>query len=272
MRIVYEITVKNWEKYNPSKKKGYTKFLMSARFFDDDKIATSTSLERLLYVTILARCCDERAATTRTTRDQYLTMLGQRRYDIATALIHLEEKQLLIWQNRLPNRIEEKKKTKKRKNEHKLQTSFACLENESNQEQKEPEFFKEKIRYKKSFDNSPEINREVWEAYYNARKKRYPKEEPTRDSEINRKIKKLVGIVGKDVSIKLIEFYLSHPNAYYARESHPLGLLVAKYDSFNSEMQREVQITGSQVKELEKAIEQKEQQDYFERKWGNDIK
>lgn len=129
MRIIYEVTVLGWEKHNARVKKGFEYFMLSNRFFDDDKIATLTSLERLLFVAILSRCADERAATTRPTRDQLLTMLGQRRYDIATALTHLQENQLVTWQKIQPfnkekrieenineeKRIEEKKKREKRK-------------------------------------------------------------------------------------------------------------------------------------------------------------
>jgi len=107
-REVYKITVLGWEKHNPKSKKGYEYFMVSNRIFDDHKIATSTSLERLLYLTILARCSDEHSTTCSATRDQLMTMLGQTRYDIVTALNHLQENQLITWEKMpsLINRIE----------------------------------------------------------------------------------------------------------------------------------------------------------------------
>jgi hypothetical protein len=83
---------------------------MSNRFFDDHKVATLTSVERLLYVTILARCSDECSANIRPTRQQLLTNIGQTRYDIATALKSLERNQLLKCSNLPLDKIREDKK------------------------------------------------------------------------------------------------------------------------------------------------------------------
>lgn len=111
---VYEIEVINWEKHKGSLKRNHSYFMLSKRFFDDHKIATLTPIERLLFITMIARCADEYASTIRPTHDQLATMCGLHRHDIATSIRSLEENQLVKVLKWPPNTKEKKRKEEKR--------------------------------------------------------------------------------------------------------------------------------------------------------------
>jgi hypothetical protein len=236
--IVYEIHVFGWEKHNKRVKKGFEYFMLSNRFFDDHKIATLTSLERLLYVAILARCADERAATTRPTRDQLLTMLGQRRYDLATALNRLQENQLLSYQKIAPliqvNRSEVKRSEDKTSEVNNLR--IGSLAPASKKQKPDPV--------------EKELNRQIWQSYFDAYRLRYGVD-PVRNGRINGQIGQLGKRLGKD-AIEVVKFYLRHSDGFYLKNCHSLGLCLKDAESLHSQWQRGIQVTNSKIKQYEK--------------------
>lgn len=93
---VFEIEVLGWDNKNSIKSIGSkTYMVVSSRFFDEYRIATLKTLERLLYIVILAMCADERSCKISPTRRQILTAMAMNRFQIEEALESLERNELV---------------------------------------------------------------------------------------------------------------------------------------------------------------------------------
>lgn len=70
--------------------------------------------------------------------------------------------------------------------------------------------------------SSKELRSEIWDRYSNAFFTRY-KTEPVRNASVNSKIKLLAERLG-DEAKDVVEFYVTHNNAFYVRSTHSIGL------------------------------------------------
>lgn len=70
--------------------------------------------------------------------------------------------------------------------------------------------------------STKELRDEIWKRYSNAYFSRY-KTEPVRNAVVNSKIKLLAERLG-DEAKDVVEFYVTHNNAFYVRSTHQIGL------------------------------------------------
>lgn len=92
----------------------------------------------------------------------------------------------------------------------------------------------------------------IWEAYREAYKNRYGVE-PIRNATTNSQctaLHKRLGEAAPDV----VRFYLTHNDGYYLRNQHPIGLCLSQAESLHTQWQRGVAVTGVQVRNAEKTI------------------
>lgn len=235
---VYEIEVLGWDEHKGGLKKNHPYFPVSKRIFDNDKVATLTSLERLLYVIILGRCADDYAANIRPTRHQLLTALGQTRYDIATALMSLQRNQLVKLSNLPSNRIEKKRKEKNRTSAGVQEPAAAA------------------VTTLVPHPNSG-ANKRVWESYRDAYLNRYGVE-PVRNAKVNSNIAQLSARIGADDAPEVVKFYVAHNDSFYVRNMHAIGFCLRDCESLRTQWLKGRAITGNDVRRFEKQQEQVE--------------
>jgi hypothetical protein len=245
----YDITVLGWEKNNPKKKKGYTHFLISANFFYDPKISRLTSVQMLTYVRLLTLCAQTTTSELRVSTETIATPIRVPMQTIARSLIELEENQL-ITHTPLYNKIrkEEIRKEEKRKEVAEHRHEVAVLETQGTKKVK------------------TERNRELWETYLNAYRKRYSVD-PLRNAMVNKQISNLGDRLGLDEGKKVIEFYLNHNNTFYLKQTHSIGCCLKDCETLRTQMLKDFPITDYAIKEVEKklASEQriKELEEYY---------
>lgn len=253
--VVFEITVLGWEKHNKRVKRGYEYFMVSNRFFDDHKIATLTSLERLLYLAILARCADERGATTRPTRDQLLTMIGQRRYDIATALNHLQENQLVSYQKKSPLIQVNSNK------ENTSKVNVPLKGDEKDQNLAEPENFEPRVKSTKpkkqaSIDALPveAPKGQIFVGHYCALwKKRYGVNPVLRPQD-GKNLKSLGDNNSTERVLGLLEAYFEMPDPFFLKRRHDIATFLGNLNSIAHFMESGRVVTNTELRNLDTFI------------------
>lgn len=94
-----------------------------------------------------------------------------------------------------------------------------------------------------------DMNRETWEAYREAYKKRYF-EDPVRNAAVNSKIAQLVNRLG-DEAPAVAKFYLTHNKQFYVQNLHPIGMLLSEAESLRTQWATGRKVTGIQAKQAE---------------------
>ena len=95
-----------------------------------------------------------------------------------------------------------------------------------------------------------EVNKKIWESYFNAYRLRYGVE-PVRNATVNTQISNLRKRLGEE-ACKVVEFYLSHNDSFYLKSTHSVGLCLKDCESLRTQMLRGTAITNSMVKSFEK--------------------
>jgi hypothetical protein len=271
MKTVFKITIINWEKHNPNKKKNHRYFLLENRFFEDAKTSQLKPIETLLFIKLLCVAGDLLS-----NHFEVHAGLMPSRWRMSDQLLSnccnsLQQLQLISYEKKDSLLIQEKRKEEKTEKEEKLPSDFDLSKNSENQEPENLDFFLQKnINKKKKILPNTEENRKVWDAFCEARVLRYGVEDkPIKTAKHNSIINRFRQQYGTDMAIKLVQFYLSHNNGAFSKNSHPLAMCEKFSDSLISQMQRGVEITEAEMKSYYKALEDKKQMEYFERKFGN---
>ncbi len=87
----------------------------------------------------------------------------------------------------------------------------------------------------------------VWDSYLAAYQKRYPIP-PLRNAKVNKECSRLVEIVGADVAIDLVAYYVTRSDAFYTNASHPLWICLRDAQKLVTEAARGKVITMAEAK------------------------
>jgi len=120
---LYKITILNWQKHNPNRKKSYKYTMIANNITSDPKLNSVPTSHRWLYIGIITTCGDHNNETITMTERQVNDLLTTRE-GAHNALSRLESLQLLtvekisLFKNRIElNRIEENRREKNRSDE-----------------------------------------------------------------------------------------------------------------------------------------------------------
>lgn len=95
-----------------------------------------------------------------------------------------------------------------------------------------------------------ELNRKIWQSYFDAYTLRYGVE-PVRNGRINGQVAQLGKRLGIE-AVDVVKFYLSHNDGFYLKNSHSIGLCLKDAESLHTQWKRGTKITGAKVREFEK--------------------
>jgi len=112
-----------------------------------------------------------------------------------------------------------------------------------------------------------EANRKIKEAYLNAFRIRYGVEPNVQSAQFNSQVSSLRKKLGTENSIAVVNFYLSHNDGYYLKNTHSFGLCLKDADTLFVQMQKGKAITSADVRRFEKSVQV--QQTLREAKEGN---
>lgn len=90
------------------------------------------------------------------------------------------------------------------------------------------------------------LGSEIWDSYSNAIRTRY-EITPIRNAKTSSQCKQLGERLGRD-AIEVAAFFVAHPDAVLRRDQHPLGILLAKAETFHAQWQRREHTTFEDVK------------------------
>lgn len=224
MNNIYEITISNWEEYNPTHKKNFKKFMFYNGFFGDSKVSQLNQMEVIIYINLLCMRseCSQESFTIHNKSLPKQYRIGDK--SLQNTLDRLESLQLLRYSKTLPNRIELKIKEEK------------LIERIPSRSKPDPK--------------SKELNQRIWAAYNSAYLARY-KVEPVRNASVNAKISQLGKRLGDD-AVEVVKFYLTHQDSFYLKNLHSIGLCLSNAEALHTQFLRGKAITGNDVRQFEK--------------------
>lgn len=92
---------------------------------------------------------------------------------------------------------------------------------------------------------------DTWEAYREAYKNRY-REEPVRNATVNGQLAQFVKRIPADEAPLVAEFYLTHNDAFYVKQLHPVGLMLKDAEALRTQWARGRAITGTDARTVER--------------------
>jgi hypothetical protein len=110
------------------------------------------------------------------------------------------------------------------------------------------------------------LGSEIWDSYRGAYVNRYGVE-PVRNQTTNTQCANLGKRLGES-AIEVVRFYLTHNDGYYLRNQHPIGLCLSQAESLHTQWQRGVAVTGTQVRNAEKTINNAETLEALRKQFG----
>lgn len=117
----YTITITNWDKHNPKRKKGYTHFMFHSGFFQDPKIAQLSTTEMLLFINFLCTANEVRSNSFVTHTKLLPRSIVMYNKALRNALVRLQSFQLLSFTENEPliitNNIKNNGRSNRRKND-----------------------------------------------------------------------------------------------------------------------------------------------------------
>lgn len=242
-KTIYKIKVLNFEKHQEKLKKGHKAILISVGFLEDPKITMLSQSGKLLFLGLLLRCGDLTSSLIECTHDQLVKYAGGRGVLVATLLDQLQSLQLLSYEKNdlFIKRIEKKVI-------------------ESNR--------KELLPIPKKDDSEKLENRKIREAYFNAYRLRYGVD-PVANAKFNSQVSQLRKTLGVDTAISVVEFYLKHNDSFFLKNTHSFGLCLSNAETLRTQMLRNQPITNSNIRQLEKTLEQQNQQNEIQQRINN---
>jgi len=219
------ISIPAWDKHNAGKKKNHRFFLIENRFFNDDTIAQLSAVETRLYLYLLTVASDLNQSSYALHTNLIPSYFRLRTESIRNSLIKFESLQLLSLVKRPSNTIENKTKEKKTKE------------------------ITDTSKHEKSLQKDE--NRKIKEAYFNAYRLRYGID-PVSNATFNAQVSNLRKKLGTDEAILVVEFYLTHNDSFFIKNTHAFGLCLSSADTLRTQMLRGKAITMQDVRNFEK--------------------
>jgi hypothetical protein len=214
----YKITVHNFFKHNSKIKKGHTHFMLSKRFFYDEKISKLKPIEFRLYTYLLSVCADLVTDQFPLSAQMLPRYFHLKDHSMTTCILRLQSFQLVTLENE-NSLIEENRIEKK-----------GIEKNRSYQQVKKQKNEKTDLEQK-------EQNKKIWDAYFNAYRLRYGVDQ-IRNASINSQVAKLRSKLGLEDSLKVVEFFLQHNDSWYIKNTHSFGLCLKDCDTLRTQMLR----------------------------------
>lgn len=90
----------------------------------------------------------------------------------------------------------------------------------------------------------------IWESYAAAYLHRWGVL-PVRNAKMNKLCSLLSERVGKDVAVKLVQFYLDQRDAFFVGRSHPLDVLLSQCEGLVTRMKTGLRITPKQAQTID---------------------
>ena len=240
----YKVTIINWQKHQKKLKSGHTHFMLSKRFFDDEKVSLLKQNECLLYINLLVIAADlmSDSFAIHTKLLPNLLRIGDK--SLHNCLARLQSFQLLTYEKMASNIIEDKRIEDK------------VIEKKLPTRQKNDE--KEKLE-----------NKKIKDAYFNAYRLRYGVE-PVSNAIFNSQVSGLRKKLGVEDSVGVVEFYLKHNDSFYLKNTHSFGLCLSNAETLRTQMLRGKPITSTMVKSFEKEIEKQDYTNKINNLWKED--
>jgi hypothetical protein len=239
MENIYKITITNWEKHNPNRKKHYKYTLISNNMIYDYKLRALPVSARWLWVSLLLIAGDHARDCIELTERQLRDLL-ESSWSIPRALDAFQSFQLVTWEfvktNSHPNRIEENRREENRR------------------EVQRGENLKEKP--------NKDLNIKIWEAYKNEYYLRY-RVEPIRNASVNSKVSQLAKRLGTD-AIEVVVFFINHNDPFYLKQLHQIGLCLTNAEALYTQWKHGRAILPRDIKQFEQSQNMRDINDAIE--------
>lgn len=224
----YSIKLINFDKHQQNLKKGHKSILISTSFLSDPKVRVLSPVTKLLFLSCLLVAGESTSSHIEVSHDSLCFQSGVKSGSLQSQLDLLQSLRLLTYEKEvvLYNRIEKKVIEKKRK----------------------------EIPDRSILITQKDENLKIKEAYFNAYRLRYGID-PVQNCTFNSQVSNLRKKLGTEDSIKVVEFYLTHNESFYLKNTHSFGLCLSGADTLRTQMLRGQQITSAHVKQLEKSLE-----------------
>lgn len=240
-KVIYKITVLNWNKYNGKKKEGHKSTLIANNFCDDPDLEMVPIAVRWLFLAIILTCGDHTKDTVDMSEAQLKGYLGKV-WGVDKAMRSLQELRVLMFEKIEPF-LKEKKIREEKVKEDKRNSQGVAPAPVS--------------------DRSTELNSECWIAYREAYAKRWG-HDPVRNAAVNSQISQITKRLGRDAP-DVITFFVNHNDSFYVKKAHQIGLCLKDAESLRTQWARGQQITGAAIKNYESTQHYREQLERIDR-------
>ncbi len=228
MGAIYKITVLKWNKHNGHIKRGHKSTLIANNFCNDAKLRAVPVTVRWLFLGILLTCGDYTRDTVEIAENVLRDML-ESSWSVPRAMDALQSLQLLTYEKIEPLLIEKKRIEKKR------------IEKNSLREQ--------------NASQPPESAAPVIAAYCDFWKARYKAEKsPPILPQHAKQVKQLVGQVGTDGAVRLIEAYLKMPDSWFVTKRHDIPTMMGNLNAITQFVETGKLITRAETRQLDAAV------------------
>lgn len=103
-KIIYTITLINFNKHNPTLKRGHKSTLISNKFFEDAKVMMLPTTTQLLLIKLILTCGEHCSNTVALSKQQLNNMLAACK-QVESSLSALQQLQVLTWEKSEPFKI-----------------------------------------------------------------------------------------------------------------------------------------------------------------------
>ena len=93
----------------------------------------------------------------------------------------------------------------------------------------------------------------VWEAYRDEYQNRYGAN-PVRNASVNAKLSQFAKRLPAEEAPEVARFYVRHPDAFYVKQLHPVGLLLKDAEALRTQWARGRAITGTDARTVERRV------------------
>jgi hypothetical protein len=235
--VSLEITIVNWDKYNPKRAQhSYRWFRFDNEFFTDKKLYDLDCECRCVFLFLLCTASKENSGKYDVERDyiQRQTGISNKKIDDSIKLLILKgvvatTKRCSSKSKSLPLRDETNETRRDETNETRELTV---------------ELFDTKQKSK-----TPGAH--VFDAYANAYASRY-NISPKRNSKVNSQCKQLAERLGVEDAVKVVTYYISLNEAYYTRNMHPIGYCLNDAESLYTKVKSGINMGRIKANQIER--------------------
>lgn len=244
----FKVTIHNWEKHQSKLKPGHTHFMLSKRFFDDEKIALLKQNECLLFINLLAIAADLMSNSCVIHCKLLPNLLRIDDKSLANCLERLQSLQLLTYEKSDP--LLKEKKEKEKKGKEKNPKGAAIKKPEPPQADDSPQ--KVQAELIPSENNRLDASRliglycECWKESYKTGS----------NPIIGRKeagmMKTLLQNHGAQKCEKIIRSYLKMPDSWFFKKRHDIPTMISNLNSISLYMEKGRVITQKEINDMDK--------------------